>query len=63
MQSLEPIHILFYYRVDSLALKLRRSKLRQVTTTNKMPRRDIEHMVNKIKISLSHYFICINSIK
>ena len=35
-RSLEPKHILFYYREDCLALERRRSGLRQVTKTNKM---------------------------
>jgi len=35
--SLEPKHILFYYRVDCLALQHRRSGLRQATKTDKMP--------------------------
>ena len=33
--SLEPKHILFYYRVDCLTLDCRRSGLRQVTKTDK----------------------------
>ena len=37
IQSLEPKHILFYYRADCLALERRRSGLRQVTKTDKMP--------------------------
>ena len=36
-RSLEPKHILFYYRADCLALERRRSGLRQVTKTDKMP--------------------------
>ena len=36
-RSLEPKHILFYYRADCLALGRRRSGLRQVTKTHKMP--------------------------
>ena len=36
-RSLEPKHILFYYRADCLALERRRSGLRQVTKTHKMP--------------------------
>ena len=35
--SLEPKHILFYYRADCLTLECRRSGLRQVTKTDKMP--------------------------
>ncbi len=35
--SLEPKHILLYYRADCLALERRRSGLRQVTKTHKMP--------------------------
>jgi len=34
---LEAKHILFYYRADCLALERRRSGLRQVTKTDKMP--------------------------
>ena len=34
MQSLEPKHILFYYRTDCLALERRRSGLRQVKKTD-----------------------------
>ena len=34
---LEAKHILFYYRADCLALERRRSGLRQVTKTHKMP--------------------------
>ena len=36
IRSLEPKHILFYYRADCLALERRRSGLRQVTKTDKM---------------------------
>jgi len=36
IRSLEPKHILFYYRTECLALKRRRSGLRQVTKTDKM---------------------------
>ena len=36
-QSLEAKHILFYYRADCLTLERRRSGLRQVTKTDKMP--------------------------
>ena len=35
--SLEPKHILLYYRADCLTLERRRSGLRQVTKTDKMP--------------------------
>ena len=37
IRSLEPKHILFYYRADCLALQRRRSGLRQGTKTDKMP--------------------------
>ena len=37
--SLDPKHILFYCRADWLSLKRRRSGLRQVTKTGKMPTR------------------------
>jgi len=37
IRSLEPKHILFYYRADCLPFERRRSGLRQVTKTNKMP--------------------------
>ena len=37
IRSLEPKHILFYYRADCLALVRRRSGLRQATKTDKMP--------------------------
>ena len=36
IRSLEPKHILFYYRADCLALERRRSGLRQVTKTEKV---------------------------
>ena len=36
-RSLEPKHILFYYRADCLSLGRRRSGLRQATKTDKMP--------------------------
>ena len=36
-RTLEAKHILFYYQADCLALKRRRSGLRQVTKTDKMP--------------------------
>ena len=36
IRSLEPKHILFYYRADCLALERRHSGLRQVTKTDKM---------------------------
>jgi len=37
IRSLEPKHILFYYRTDYLTLECRRSGLRQVIKTHKMP--------------------------
>ena len=37
IRSLEPKHILFYYRVDCLSLQRRRSGLRQVIKADKMP--------------------------
>ena len=46
IRSLEPKHILFYYRVDCLALERRRSGLRQVTKTNKMPIRKEKMLAN-----------------
>ena len=39
--SLEPRHILFYYRADCLALECRCSGLRQVTKTDKVPIKNI----------------------
>ena len=44
--SLEPKHILFYYRADYLALERRRSGLRQVTKTDKMPIRKEKMLAN-----------------
>jgi len=37
IRSLEPKHILLYYQADCLALERRRSGLRQVIKTHKMP--------------------------
>jgi len=37
IRSLEPKHILYYYRADCLTLERRCSGLRQVTKTHKMP--------------------------
>ena len=48
--SLEPKHILFYYRADCLALERRRSGLRQVTKTHKMPIRKQKMLGNKTRI-------------
>ena len=36
IRSLEPKHILFYYRADCLALERRRRGLRQVTKTHRV---------------------------
>ena len=36
IRSLEPKHILFYYRADYFALERRSSGLRQVTKTHKV---------------------------
>ena len=44
--SLEPKRILLYYRADCLALERRRSGLRQVTKTHKMPIRKEKILAN-----------------
>ena len=51
IRSLEPKHILFYYRADCLALERRRSGLRQVTKTNKMPIRKEKMLGNNTILS------------
>ena len=51
IRSLEPKHILFYYRADCLVLECRRSGLRQVTKTNKMPIRKEKMLGNNTILS------------
>ena len=46
IRSLEPKHILFYYRTDYLALECRRIGLRQLTKTHKMPIRKEKMLAN-----------------
>ena len=50
IRSLEPKHILFYYRTDYLALECRRIGLRQVTKTNKMPIRKEKMLGNNTRV-------------
>ena len=51
IRSLEPKHILLYYRADCVALECRRSGLRQVTKTNKMPIRNEKMLGNNTILS------------
>ena len=49
-RSLEPKHILFYYRADCLALGRRRSGLRQVKKADNMPIRKEKMLGNNTKV-------------
>ena len=44
IRSLEPKHILFYYRADCLSLERRRSGLRQATKTDNLPDKKIKYV-------------------
>ena len=49
IRSLEPKHILFYYRADCLALERRHSGLRQVTKTDKDDNKKIKDVRKQYK--------------
>ena len=58
IRSLEPKHILFYYRADCLALQLDVARYACVTKTNKMPIRKQKMLGNNtIVIKIIHIVV------